>query len=184
MTRKVKRDAVIKRGGESRVERSEQDREHKEHQVTDDERVEMLRQSMFQSSLPDLPKMPGWHLCWLTTENPRDPIIRRERLGYSLIKASELPGWEFACVQSGQFSGCIMINEMIAAKIPTRLWERYMASNHHQEPLYSEQALVAQSRQKQEEAAQYGAQVIEMPGNVELGTDPGLQPFSSAYGEG
>lgn len=183
MARQVKRDAVIKRGGVSRVERSEKDRGHQEHEITDEERVDMLRQSMFQSSLPDLPKKPGFHRCWLTTENPRDPVIRREQLGYVLIKGSDLPGWEYACHKGGQYDGCIMINEMIAAEIPTRLWEKYMASNHHLEPLFSEEALAAKSKQHQEEAAQYGAQVIEMPGNVELGKDPGIKPFSTAYGE-
>lgn len=183
MARQVKRDAVIKRGGTARGDRAEQAREHQEREVTDDERVEMLRQSMFQSSLPDLPKEPGKHRCWLTTQNPRDSIVRREQLGYSLIKASALPGWEFACQKGGQYDGCIMINEMIAAEIPTRLWERYMANNHHEEPLFSEKALVAKSKEKQEEAVAYGAQVIEMPGNVALGQDPGLRPFSTAYGE-
>lgn len=183
MARQINRDAVIKRSGSARVERTEKDREHKEHEITDDERVEMLRQSMFQSSLPDLPKKPGFHRCWLTTENPRDPIVRREQLGYRLIKAAELPGWEFHAAKSGQYSGCVMVNEMIAAELPTRLWERYMATNHHEEPLFSEQALVAKSKAQQEEAAQYGAQVIEMPGNVDLGKDPGLKPFSPAYGE-
>lgn len=183
MARQIKRDAVIKRTGTARVDRAEQAREHKEREITDDERVEMLRQSMFQSSLPDLPKEPGKHRCWLTTQNPRDPVIRREQLGYRLLRNSDLPGWEFACVKGGQYDGCIMINEMIAAEIPTRLWERYMATNHHEEPLFSEQAIQAKSKEKQEEAAQYGAQVVEMPGNVTLGKDPGITPFSTSYGE-
>jgi len=183
MARQIKRDAVIKRTSPKRAERAEKSRESTAPEISDDERVEMLRQSMFQSSLPDLPKMPGFHMCWLTTENPRDPIVRREQLGYTLLKASELPGWEFHAAKGGSFQGCIMVNEMIAAKIPTRLWEKYMANNHHVEPLFSEEQLIAKTKEQQEEAARHGAQIIESPGMVELGKDPGVQPFSSSYGE-
>lgn len=184
MARQVKRDAVIKRsGGSTRANRAELSREHTSREVSDDERVEMLRQSMFQSSLPTLPVKPGFHRCWLTTTNPRDPVIRREQLGYRLIQASELPGWEFHAHKGGQFDGCLMINEMIASEIPTRLFEKYMANNHHVEPLFMEEQLVYEQKQQIEEAKQYGARVIEAPGNAVLGEDPGVKPFSPAYGE-
>lgn len=183
MARQVKRDAVLKRGTPARADRAEEPKSREPKEISDDERLEMFRQSMFQSALPDLPKKPGFHRCWLTTTNPRDPIVRREQIGYRLVRASDLPGWQHTAVLGGQYDGCVMVNEMIAAEIPTRLWERFMANNHHEEPLYSEESLVAKNKAHQEEAATYGAQVIESPGMVDLGKDPGLRPFSNAYGE-
>lgn len=183
MARRIQRDAVIKRSSESRSDRAEKSRESETREISDDERLDMLRQSMFQSSLPDLPKKEGMHRCWLTTTNPRDSVPMRERLGYRLLREADVPGFEFAVTKGGQYDGCIMVNEMIAAELPTRLFERYMANNHHQEPLFQEEAIAAKQKQHQEEAAQYGASLIEMPGNVALGKDPGLKPFSPAYGE-
>lgn len=184
MARKVNRDAVIKRTSASRADRAAVSPKRVPKEVTDDERVEMLRQSMFQSSLPDLPKIPGYHTCWLTTANPRDPIVRREQIGYTLIKATELPGWEYSASKGGSYDGCIMINEMIAAKITTSLFERFMSNNHHEEPLFQEEQLVRKTQEKVEEAASYGGQLIPSPAMVELGKDPGLTAtFSSAYGE-
>lgn len=183
MVRKVTRDAVLKRNTSAREDRAANSRESTAREISDDERLDMLRQSMFQSSLPDLPKKPGMHRCWLTTTDSRDPVSRREQLGYTLIRGHDIPGFEYAVTKGGQYENCIMVNEMIAAEIPTRLWERYMANNHHKEPLFAEEAIVAKQRNQKEEAAQYGASLIEMPGNVALGKDPGLQPFSPAYGE-
>jgi hypothetical protein len=64
-----------KLAGVEREARAMKDRAVTENRdISDDERVEMFRQQFFQSSLPDLPKIPGWHMCWLTTTNPRDSI--------------------------------------------------------------------------------------------------------------
>ena len=184
MARKIVRDAVLKREGTKRTDRAEEAQKGAvDREVSDDERVEMLRQSYFQSALPDLPKIPGYHTMWLTTQNPRDPVVGRERIGYTLLKASEIPNWEFACQKGGQYDGCIMVNEMIGAKIRLDLYERFMKNNHHDEPLFQERALVASNQAKKEEAAQYGAQLIESPGMVALGQDPGAPSFADDYGE-
>ena len=61
-----------------------------DRQISDDDRVEMFRQQFFQDALPDLPKIDGYHLCWLTTANPRDSIQQRIRLGYELLKTADL----------------------------------------------------------------------------------------------
>ena len=183
MARKVNRDAVLKKSSTGRQDRAETSASRMPREISDDERVEMMRQSMFQSSLPDLPKKEGFHRCWLTTQNPRDPVVRREQLGYRLLTSADIPGWEFHAAKDGDYKGCIMVNEMIASEIPIRLWERYMAHNHHQEPLFSEEQLVAKTKEQQEEAASLGAQLIESPGATALGKDPGLKPFAPAYGE-
>lgn len=136
--------------GDTRYARDEDpDREHQERELTedreltDDERLELFRLALFQNQLPPLPDIPGFHTCWLTTTNPRDSIQGRIRLGYKLIKAEELPGWEHALVGTGLYSGCIGVNEMVAAKLPLRLYEMYMTEAHHNQPLAEEGKLRA-----------------------------------------
>ena len=88
--------------GVGRQSREMEDRQVLENrEVTDDDRLEMFRAQLFNDALPDLPNIPGYHMCWLTTTNPRDPIHRRIQLGYEPIKASEVPGMEFASVKTG-----------------------------------------------------------------------------------
>jgi hypothetical protein len=119
-------------------DRALDEREHGEREVTDAERLERFRLAMFQNQLPALPKMEGWHLCWLTTSNPRDSVQGRLRLGYELVKPEEVPGWEANIVAAGPYSGCIGINEMVAARLPMRLYELYMTEAHHNQPLAEE----------------------------------------------
>lgn len=114
------------------------EREHNERELTDTERLELFRLSMFQNQLPALAPIPGWHLCWLTTANPRDSIQGRMRLGYQLLRPEEVPGWEANTLTQGPYAGCIGINEMVAAKLPMRLYELYMTEAHHNQPLAEE----------------------------------------------
>ena len=54
----------------ARQSRASQNREVTENrEVSDDDRVEMFRHQFFQSALPDLPKIDGYHTCWLTTRH-------------------------------------------------------------------------------------------------------------------
>src|SRR5947207_4757899 len=98
---------VVKRvrgQSESRSDRRSNDRSISEsRELTDAERVDMLRHTFFQSALPDIPPIPGYHVCWLTTQNPRDPVHGRLRLGYELIKSSEIPGFEHLGMKSGDY---------------------------------------------------------------------------------
>jgi hypothetical protein len=56
-------ERLKKSAGEGRENRAMEDRAVTQNrEVTEDERVEMFRQQFFQSSLPDLPKIPGWHM--------------------------------------------------------------------------------------------------------------------------
>lgn len=184
MARKINRDAVIKREGASRADRADKERVvTQDREITDEERLDLLRQSYFQSALPDLPKIPGYHTCWLTTQNPRDPIHGRIRLGYQLLQASDVPGWEYAGLKGGEWDGVLGVNEMLAAKIPVHLFEKFMATLHHEQPLFEEMAIKAKGEQKQEEAAALGAAIIPEQGQRILGVDPGVSPFASQYGE-
>jgi hypothetical protein len=110
--------------GVGRQSREMEDRQVTENrEVTEDDRLEMFRAQLFNDALPDLPDMPGYHVCWLTTTNPRDPIHRRIQLGYEPIKASDVPGMEFASVKTGEYAGLIGVNEMLAFKLPETLYQ-------------------------------------------------------------
>lgn len=103
------------------------------------------RRKMFrefaQEALPSPPPMPGWHYLWLSTTNQYDPIHKRLRMGYELVKAEELPGFESYKVGNGQFEGCVSVNEMILAKIPDEVYQDIMAVYHHELPMEEEERL-------------------------------------------
>ena len=155
--------------------------------LSDDERVEEFRQQYFQSALPDIPKIEGYHVCWLTTENPRDPIHARIRLGYEPIKAADIAGWDHASLKTGEWEGCIGVNEMIAFKLPLDLYESYMYINHHEQPLNEEEKLSSQIRAMEAEmtAASKRGQVslVLEDGTAALGVAPEPPPFAQATGE-
>ena len=83
--------------GVSRRSRGMDDRKVTEDRVmSDDERLEMFRMQQFSDALPDLPIIPGYHMCWLSTTNSSDPIARRMRLGYTPVRSEDIPGFEYA----------------------------------------------------------------------------------------
>lgn len=172
---KMIKDSRLKRGSEdSRDDRSSQKRViKKSRHLTDSKRLDMFRRQFFQSALPDLPKIRGYHVCWLTTTNPRDPIHARMRLGYTPIKPSEVPGYDALKVTSGEHAGCIGVNEMVAFKLPIHLYKAYMREVHHDAPLAEERKLRAAIDLANESLAQQGlgkkTRIIEEDGNSELG---------------
>lgn len=162
--------------GVSRKSRDAEDRRITENrELTDSERVDEFRKTFFQSALPDLPPIEGYHVCWLTTENPRDPIHGRVRLGYEPIKVADMPGWEHASLKTGEWAGMIGINEMVAFKLPLHLYEAYMREAHHEQPLLEEEALNEARRRAEEEASQMARAPISFEleeGQAGLGIAP------------
>ena len=155
--------------GAGRQSREVEDRKVSENRsVTDDDRLEMFRAQLFNDALPDLPDMPGYHVCWLTTTNPRDPIHRRIQLGYEPIKAAEVPGMEFASVKTGEWSGLIGVNEMIAFKLPTSLYQRFMQEAHHDAPLREENKLAETAEIMRQQAEGSGSTLFEGDGLQEM----------------
>jgi hypothetical protein len=130
--------------------------------LTDEERAAIFFNSSTQSALPGLPEIPGFHTCWLTTQHQNDTIAKRLRLGYKLIRASELgPEWNSMGVNSGEHSGCVMVNEMIAAKLPKRLFNYLMQQAHHYEPLREEEKIKNTIAQRRDELEERGSGIIE-----------------------
>ncbi len=157
--------------------------------LSDEERLDEFRKSFFQSVLPDLPPIPGFHVCWLTTTNPRDSIPGRIRLGYEPVKKEDVPGWEMATLKTGDWQGCIGVNEMIAFKLPMNLYEAYMREAHHTQPLYEEEKLSSVLdviREEAAAAAKSGSRGIKFEfeeGNQELGQDLDPGSFAENLGE-
>jgi hypothetical protein len=155
--------------GVGRQSREMEDRKVVENrEVTDDDRLEMFRAQLFNDALPDLPHMPGYHMCWLTTTNPRDPIHRRIQLGYEPIKASDVPGMEFASVKTGEWAGLIGVNEMIAFRLPETLYQRFMQEAHHDAPLREENKLAETAEIMRQQAEGSGSTLFEGDGLMEM----------------
>jgi hypothetical protein len=135
-------DRLKKELGVSRQSRAAEDRTITENrEMTDDERLEMFRMNLYNDHLPNIPDIPGYHVCWLTTTNKSDTIQQRSRLGYELIRAEDVPGMELVTQKTGEYAGCIAVNEMLAAKLPLSLYYRYMQEAHHDAPLREEDKL-------------------------------------------
>jgi hypothetical protein len=103
--------------------------------VSSDERRKMWKDEWTQSALPNVPELKGWHLCWLSTTNSYDSIDKRIRLGYTPVKAEEIPGFENWRVKAGEHTGHIACNEMLLFKIPMDTFQDIMAHFHHEAPL-------------------------------------------------
>lgn len=152
-----------------RETRRTQDRQVTEDRnVTDADRLEMFRNALFNDALPDLPDMPDYHVCWLTTTNPRDPIHRRIQLGYEPIRADEIPGMEFASIKTGEWSGLIGVNEMIAFKLPQSLYQAFMREAHHDAPLREEDKLEETANLMRDQAERSGSRLIEGDGMEDM----------------
>ena len=143
-----------------------------DREVTEADRLQMFRQQLFNDALPDLPKIPGYHLCWLTTTNSRDPIHRRMQLGYEPLRADEVPGMEYASVKTGEYAGMVGVNEMIAFKLPQSLYEAFMHEVHHEAPRLEEEKLNSLVDQMRHEAEAAGAALIEGDGMTDLRASP------------
>lgn len=148
------------------VQSAEGDRD--DRAVSDDERLKMFLETFINSSLPEMPEIPGWHLCWLSTTNTKDSIASRLRVGYQIVKPEELPGYSNYRLSSGQYEGCIGINEMILAKLPSSLYQRFMAAVHHELPYQEAAKLKYQAESIAQEAQSEGADVLISKGLREI----------------
>ena len=159
----------VRRDDDRRAERREDDRPATEDRVlSDDDRLEMFRNQLFNDALPDLPNVPGYHVCWLTTTNPRDPIHRRMQLGYEPLRADEVPGMEYASLKTGEWQGFIGVNEMLAFKLPMSLFEAFMQEAHHAAPMREEDKLAEVADMLREQAEKSGSTLYEGDGMTDM----------------
>lgn len=140
-------DRLVKKpsGADSRVSRDIADVDRVQNDgsaLTAEQRRRLLRQEWVQTILPQLPELPGFHMCWVSTTNATDPVHKRIQLGYTPVKASELLGFDqYKVADGGQFEGCIACNEMLLFKIPMEIYQDIMTIYHHDIPLEQEQSI-------------------------------------------
>ena len=112
-----------------------------------EERRRMFRSEWVQEALPTPPEIPGFHLCWLSSTNQYDPIHKRLRMGYTPVKAEELPGFENYRVKAGEHEGFVACNEMILYKMPEDIYQEIMAEMHHYAPMDEQEKIKVQQDQ-------------------------------------
>lgn len=169
------------KAGQDRKERAMEDRAvTQSRQLTEKDRLTAFRQSLHQAALPNLPEIPGYHVCWLSTTNRNDPIHRRMQLGYEPILAKDIPGYNLGelSVKTGEWVGCIGINEMIAFKLPMDLYLAFMKEVHHDQPLSEDEKLTSTADFIREQAERAGSKVEEFSGISELRRAPPRPDFS------
>jgi len=156
--------------GAGRRSRELDDRSVSEDRVaTEDDRLKMFQQQMYSDALPNLPEIPGYHTCWLTTTNPRDPIHTRIMWGYEPIKAQDVKGLEYLSLKTGEYSGMIGVNEMVAFKLPLSLYEKMMQIAHHERPAEQENMIASTIESQREQAERSGGRLQMGDGMSELG---------------
>lgn len=141
-----------------------------------------FRDEWTQEALPNIPKVPGWHYCWLSATNQWDPIPRRVRMGYVPVKAEEVPEYIHLSMKSGEWAGCIGINEMVLFKCPMERYQQIMMHFHHDAPLEEEASIRENAVAYQDEVGvdRKGRQIVEIePGTQTLGRRPRRNPTFS-----
>lgn len=148
--------------GRDHSQRAMQDRAVTENRsLSDTVRREDFRSLFRQEVLPNLPPIDGYHVMWASTNNPRDPIIRRLQAGYEIVRGEDVPGFESLSMKTGEYAGAIGVNEMIALKCPLELYQAMMSHFHHDLPQQEEQRRDAILDVVREQAAARGLKVTE-----------------------
>lgn len=164
---------------DERAGREEGDRTLTEdRQTMDADRLEQFRQNFTAERLPRIPPIPGFHVCWLTTTNNSDPVFRRIDMGYQLLKLTDIPGLLITAVKEGDFAGCVMVGEMIAAKIPEELYQMYMQEVHYTQPMQEEEKLRLTLDSIAAEARGMKADLVVEEGSQQLGKQGLRRPHS------
>ena len=146
-------DERVKIGGalEMRGDRGSEVDEVRETMGTDEEFEKMLQDEFSQSALPNPPKLDGYHLAWLTTTSQYDSVQKRQRLGYTPVRQSDMPGFDATNSASlVGYDGYVQCNEMVLFKIPMDRYQQIMGFFHHKKPMEEEQGIVDNFKSKGE----------------------------------
>lgn len=157
------------REGDSRYA---EERAAKERELVDSTRRARIRETLSEALLPNLPKKPGFHRCWVSSSHQLDTPQRRRRLGYEFVKADEVKaeGWDCDsyAVKDGSFSGFIAWREMVAMEIPEDDYQAIMRENHHFGPQDMERGIFEQIDNMRREMRGASGDVIVSEGFEEL----------------
>lgn len=134
--------------------------------LSQDELEKLIVSEFEQTALPQPPAIPGWHLCWLTTQSQYDTIQKRQRLGYKPVRRDEVPGFDPSNGQSlTDFQGFVTCNEMVLFKIPDDRYQAIMKYFHHKKPLEEEAGVVANIEAAQGKSDSEGRQLGSTEGD-------------------
>lgn len=124
-------------------------------ELSQDEREQMLREDAMQNQLPNPPKRPGVHWFWASLTNAYTSVPWYMRMGYKPVKFEELAGWADANMRgkSGDYAGCITVNEMLLMKADEKAYQRFMHIVHHEKPLAEQKGLKDSFQRVKEEVA-------------------------------
>lgn len=136
-------------------ERSDEDRKDDGLELSQDEREQMLRDEAMQNQLPNPPRRPGIHWFWASLNNPYTPVTWYVRMGYVPVKMEELEGWAHANMRgkSGEYSGCVTVNEMLLMRADETAYQRFMKIVHHDKPMEEQQKMMSSFKDVQETVA-------------------------------
>jgi hypothetical protein len=132
--------------------------------VSSEERRRAFRSEWLQEALPTPPEIPGFHLCWLSSNNQYDPIHKRMRLGYEPVKADELPGFEHLAVKAGEHVGFVACNEMLLYKLPMDIYQELMMEMHHNAPQDEQDKIQVQQEQLLDQRDSNGKSLVQIEG--------------------
>ncbi len=154
------------RGTSAEADTSRTDSESK-GLISDAEEFQKLLESGFQqTALPQPPALPGWHLCWLTTQSKYDTMQARSRLGYEPVRRSEMQGFDPSNgTQLVGHEGFITCNEMVLCKVPEQRYQQLMHYYHHQKPLEEETGIIRNAKNVTDKQ---GKQVVSTDGDGDI----------------
>lgn len=142
---------------------------------------ELLLEAFMNAALPPVPKIPGWHCCWLSATNQYDTIESRKRLGYVPVEPEDVPGYEGMGNRSADYPGVISVNEMLLYKIPQASFERIMDLFHKKKPEEYDERLRANLELMQSGQLSKGQSIVKEIGD---GTNELLKRPTRASGSG
>jgi hypothetical protein len=130
-----------------------------------EERRKMFRSEWLQEALPTPPEIPGYHLCWLSSNNQYDPIHKRMRMGYEPVKADELPGFDHFKVKAGEHVGFVACNEMLLYKLPMDIYQQLMLELHYHAPMEEQEKIKVQQEQLLGARDSHGKTLVSIEGD-------------------
>lgn len=149
-------DERVKSGGVDTVRGTrglnDEDTSERGNPLDADGDFERLLENEFNgNALPNAPPMPGWHLCWLTTNSSYDSAAKRQRLGYMPVRKAEMPGFD---ASNGQnlvgYDDFVNCNELVLFKIEESRYQKMMAHYHHKQPMQEEEGIVGRFNEQGE----------------------------------
>lgn len=113
--------------------------EHRPSEVSLREKARRNIEEFDQNVLPKLPTIDGYHLVWVSTTNRYDSVNNYFKMGYSLVKQSEISAKDsdfsaYVSVTEGEYAGGIIASEMLMLKVPSEMYQEYMHYYHRELP--------------------------------------------------